>query len=69
MGILYRVTYDDPVPRVEYSLTNIGYSLQPVFQSLILWSLNYATAYKDQLRILQEQEAAGQSLPNPLDYE
>lgn len=59
LGILYRVTYDDPIPRVEYSLTSIGYSLQPVFQSLILWSLNYATAYKEQLRILEEQEAAG----------
>jgi len=28
-----------PTPKVEYSLTSIGYSLQPVFQSLILWSL------------------------------
>lgn len=71
LGILYRVTYDDAVPKVEYSLTSIGYSLQPVFQSLILWSLNYATAYKEQLRILQEQEseANGQSRPDPLDDE
>ena len=71
LGILYRVTYDDAIPKVEYSLTSIGYSLQPVFQSLILWSLNYATAYKEQLRILQEQEseANGQSRPDPLDDE
>lgn len=61
LGILYRVTYDDPTPKVEYSLTSIGYSLQPVFQSLILWSLNYATAYKEQLRILQEQEDSAQA--------
>ncbi|HHT25185.1 MAG TPA: helix-turn-helix transcriptional regulator [Clostridiaceae bacterium] len=54
LGIVYRISYDEAVPRVEYSLTKIGCSLLPVFKSLIVWSLNYSDAYKKQMEILND---------------
>ena len=36
-GILNRRSYDEIPPRVEYSLTELGRSLQPVLESMIEW--------------------------------
>ena len=46
IGIVQRTTYQELPPRVEYSLTRIGETLQPIFQSLISWSLSYSHEYR-----------------------
>ena len=37
-GIVERRSYDEIPPRVEYSLTDRGYSLIPILQSICRWS-------------------------------
>jgi DNA-binding HxlR family transcriptional regulator len=35
--IIHRTVYPEVPPKVEYSLTNYGETLRPVFESLIVW--------------------------------
>lgn len=56
LGIVYRVSYCEAAPRVEYSLTEIGYSLQPIFQQLIMWSLKFSQEYKNRLDELKASQ-------------
>jgi len=39
--IIQRTVYPDNPPRVEYSLTELGESIQPVLKSLCDWGNNY----------------------------
>jgi len=40
-GLLTRTVYPEVPPRVEYTLTDLGMSLQPVLSSLQLWGETY----------------------------
>jgi len=40
-GILIRTVYAQIPPRVEYTLTNLGYSLKPVLNSMREWAEDY----------------------------
>lgn len=40
-GLLTRKIYAEVPPRVEYTLTSIGYSLKPVLDSLASWGIDY----------------------------
>ena len=40
-GILKRIEYSKIPPKVEYELTDIGYSLRPVIQALHDWGKDY----------------------------
>ena len=40
-GILIRTVYAQIPPHVEYTLTNIGYSLKPVLDSMREWAEDY----------------------------
>ena len=40
-GLLSRKVYAEVPPRVEYTLTETGYSLKPVLDSMWAWGLNY----------------------------
>lgn len=40
-GLLSREIFAEVPPRVEYTLTNRGYSLQPILDSLEHWGQNY----------------------------
>ena len=40
-GLLTRKVYAEVPPRVEYTLTELGYSLKPVMDSLWAWGENY----------------------------
>lgn len=40
-GIVERKAYKEVPPRVEYSLTDIGYSLAPVLESMAQWGTDY----------------------------
>lgn len=40
-GLLTRKVYAEVPPRVEYTLTELGYSLKPVMDALCKWGENY----------------------------
>ena len=40
-GIINRKVYPEVPPKVEYTLTETGYSLQPVLSSMIIWGTEY----------------------------
>ena len=40
-GILTRKVYAEVPPRVEYTLTETGYSLRPVLDSMVAWGTDY----------------------------
>ncbi|GAB1397889.1 MAG TPA: helix-turn-helix domain-containing protein [Saprospiraceae bacterium] len=42
-GILDRVIYQQIPPRVEYNLTEVGHSLQPILREMSKWGLQYVT--------------------------
>lgn len=40
-GLLTRKVYAEVPPRVEYTLTETGYSLKPILDSMAMWGDNY----------------------------
>ena len=41
LGLLERKVYDQTPPKVEYTLTDIGYSLREVLEILKTWGKDY----------------------------
>ena len=46
-GLLTRKVYAEVPPRVEYTLTETGYSLKPILDSMMVWG----TAYQEKNRV------------------
>lgn len=44
-GLVTRTVYPEVPPRVEYSLTDLGMSLQPVLNSLQNWGESYKASF------------------------
>ncbi|WP_455542098.1 winged helix-turn-helix transcriptional regulator [Intestinibacter sp.] len=40
-GLLSRKVYPQVPPKVEYTLTDTGYSLKPILDSMLLWGTEY----------------------------
>lgn len=40
-GLLTRKVYAEVPPRVDYTLTELGYSLKPILDSMIEWGTSY----------------------------
>lgn len=40
-GLLTRTVYPEVPPRVEYTLTETGFSLKPIMDSMVSWGTNY----------------------------
>ena len=40
-GLIQRKVFAEVPPRVEYSLTNTGWSLKPILDSMVQWGNNY----------------------------
>ncbi|PNY20512.1 putative HTH-type transcriptional regulator YybR [Streptococcus parauberis] len=44
-GLVHREVFAEVPPRVEYSLTETGLSLEPVIDSMLAWGQNYQEKY------------------------
>lgn len=40
-GLLTRTVYPEVPPKVEYTLTETGYSLKPILDAMVTWGTNY----------------------------
>lgn len=49
-GLLTRNVYAQIPPRVEYSLTAVGYRLKPVFDSMAEWAEEYTNSMKESVK-------------------
>lgn len=46
-GIITRTVYAEVPPRVEYALSELGESLQPVIEAMEIWGDNYKKNYEN----------------------
>ena len=51
-GLVKREEFAEKPPRVEYTLTDVGYSLAPVLDAMASWG----TDYKTFLKLLQKMK-------------
>jgi DNA-binding HxlR family transcriptional regulator len=40
-GLLTRTVYPEVPPKVEYTLTETGFSLKPILDSMVIWGTDY----------------------------
>lgn len=47
-GLITRTVYAQVPPKVEYSLTELGFSLRPVIDTMANWGINYKNALNNE---------------------
>ena len=45
-GLLTRTVYPEVPPRVEYTLTELGYCLRPILEAMRVWGEDYKAAHE-----------------------
>ena len=45
-GLLTRTVYPEVPPRVEYTLTELGYRLRPILEAMRVWGEDYKAAHE-----------------------
>ncbi|WP_406797269.1 MULTISPECIES: winged helix-turn-helix transcriptional regulator [Brevibacillus] len=54
-GIIHREIYKEVPPRVEYSLTDLGRTLEPIIMSMKVWGESYKERLNENLTIQGKQ--------------
>ncbi len=57
-GILKRKVYAQIPPRVDYTLTNLGYNLKPVIDSMVAWAVEYRGSLVQEFNDMKEKSKA-----------
>lgn len=57
-GILKRKVYAQIPPRVDYTLTNLGYNLKPVIDSMVAWAMEYRGSLVQEFNDMKERGKA-----------
>ncbi len=57
-GILKRHVYAQIPPRVDYTLTNLGYNLKPVIDSMVAWAVEYRGSLVQEFNDMKEKGKA-----------
>ena len=50
-GLISRRIYDGSVPKVEYSLTELGATLVPIVDAMWLWGKDHMSYYAEKVRV------------------
>ncbi len=64
-GLLHREVYAEVPPRVEYSLTETGYSLAPVLEAMGNWGRDYKARHEPVGVAHQGMEPTSGEMPSP----
>ena len=59
-GLLTRKVYAQVPPKVEYTLTDTGYSLKPILDAMVDWGTDYQQKNADQGGQEKEQKEQGE---------
>jgi DNA-binding HxlR family transcriptional regulator len=46
-GLVVRKIYAEVPPKVEYSLSELGYSMKPIIDAMAIWGTNYQNSFKN----------------------
>jgi len=55
-GLILRKVYDETIPKVEYSLTELGMTLVPIVDAMWLWGQEHMSYYAEKVRVKETRQ-------------